>query len=141
VSHLSHFNLLGVLDRYADGGVYDGYGYHVQDTQITETISRASAQACAGYLCGSLGPTISYNLSSPAAGSFQFVESRSDNVEFYIYSGGLSKGDSPAFSPISINPNVPNGTYTGSIQLQFDIDTNDDYANGPVIDYSVDLTN
>jgi hypothetical protein len=125
----------------SETGDYDGYGYHVQDTQIIETISRATAQVCAGYLCGTDGPTISYNSTSPPAGNFQFVETRQDNVEFYIYSGGLSKGDSPTFSPVSINPDVPNGTYAGSIVLQLDTDTNDDYVNGPSISYTVYLTN
>jgi hypothetical protein len=90
-----------------------------------------------GYTEGLLyGP--GFTITNKIAGGFQIKNLQpTQGVGFYESSGGLQKGQTMKIHTY-INPDKPNGTYTGSILLQY-MNSQGNWVDGPTIQYSIIL--
>lgn len=105
-------------------------GVSVDKTSVTANFSRTNADN--GLIYGS-----GFTITSHGATGF-LVWQNSQGVGFYEASGGLTSNSTQTIRTY-INPNKPNGTYTGSAIVKY-TDSNNTEHDGSTVNYSITLS-
>jgi hypothetical protein len=69
-----------------------------------------------------------------------YANTPSQGVGFYTVSGGLGAGQTDTIQTY-VNPNKPNGVYTGNYTLKYYVSSTHQWLSGPVISYRIKLVN
>lgn len=106
-------------------------GVSVSTTSVSVTLSKA--QQDNGLIYGS-----GFTITSQGATGFQIKDSvPTQGQGFYETSGGMSNGSSSSVRSY-ISPNKGNGTYSGSVVVQYQ--SNGSWTDGPTVSYTITLT-
>jgi hypothetical protein len=108
----------------------------VSPLSVNVTLSRAKATAGTGLVFGN-GPVITGVQTS----GFEVYDNQPTQGQgFYISSGGITAGQHVNVETY-MNLNKPNGTYTGTATLKYDVTSSQQWADGPTLKYTIHLTN
>jgi len=127
-----------LLGSHADSLTWRNYfSVNTKNINVTLTRDNPNYPTSGGYTQGLLYGAGFTMTNKTATGYEMYNETGSQGVGFYEGSGGISDGQVIPFYTY-INPNKPNGVYTGSYILKYSTG-NSVWLNGPTINYTITL--
>jgi hypothetical protein len=127
-----------LLGSHADSLSWRNYfSVNTKNINVTLTRDNPNYPTSDGYTQGLLYGAGFTMTNKTATGYEMYNETGSQGVGFYEGSGGISDGQVIPFYTY-INPNKPNGVYTGSYILKYS-PGNSVWLNGPTINYTITL--